>query len=105
MTPANDAPAITLRSTVVRTKDQVSSDLSVETILLSLRSGMYYGLQEVGARIWELAQQPIRVADMRDAIAREYEVESDRCERDVLAFLRQLATEGLIDVSDGPPVA
>ena len=35
------------------------------------------------------------------AIASEYDVELERCERDVLDLLRQLATEGLIEVRDG----
>jgi hypothetical protein len=102
MNTPNDAPAITTNSIIVATRDQVSSDLSVETILLSLRSGMYYGLQQVGTRIWELAREPIRVADIRDTITGEYDVEPERCERDILAFLQQLATEGLIEVRDGP---
>jgi len=46
-------------------------------------------------------REPTRVADIRDAIASEYEVELERCERDVLDLLRQLATEGLIEVRDG----
>lgn len=93
--------ALATSSVVVATKDQVSSDLAGEAIVLSLRTAMYYGLDQVGARIWELVREPARVADIRDVIAREYDVELERCERDVLDLLRQLATEGLIEVRDG----
>jgi hypothetical protein len=41
------------------------------------------------------------VSDLRDAITREYDVEPERCETDVLGFLRQLALKGLIEVRDG----
>ena len=105
MTSPNADRAIAMSSVIVATKDQVSSDLAGETILLSLQTAMYYGLDQVGARIWELVQQPTRVADIRDAIAREYEVELERCERDVLDLLRQLAAEGLIEVRDGTEAA
>ena len=98
--PSGDG-AIATSSVVVATKDQVSSDLAGEAIVLSLRTAMYYGLDQVGARIWELVREPTRVADIRDAIACEYDVELERCERDVLGLLRQLATEGLIEVRDG----
>jgi len=98
--PSGDG-AIATSSVVVATKDQVSSDLAGEAIVLSLRTAMYYGLDQVGARIWELVREPRRVADIRDAIASEYDVELERCERDVLDLLRQLATEGLIEVRDG----
>ncbi len=97
--------ALATSSVVVATKDQVSSDLAGEAIVLSLRTAMYYGLDQVGARIWELVREPARVADIRDAIAREYDVELERCERDVLDLLRQLATEGLIEVRDGTEAA
>jgi len=97
--------AIATSSVVVATNDQVSSDLAGEAIVLSLRTAMYYGLDQVGARIWELVREPTRVADIRDAIASEYDVELERCERDVLDLLRQLATEGLIEVRDGTEAA
>jgi hypothetical protein len=98
MTAPNDNRDISMSSIVVATKDQVSSDLAGETVLLSMQSAMYYGLDEVGSRIWELVRQPVRVADLRDAIMREYDVEPERCEADVLGFLRELAAKGLIEV-------
>src|SRR5207245_11208859 len=98
MTSPDANGAITTSSLVVATKDQVSSDLAGEAIVLSLRTAMYYGLDQVGARIWELVREPTRVADIRDAIAREYDVELQRCERDVLDLLGQLAGGGLIEV-------
>lgn len=89
---------ITTTSVVVASSDQVSSDLAGESILMSLRTGMYYGLDEVGARVWELVREPRLVSDIRDVIAGEYEVERDRCERDILGLLRELAAQGLIEV-------
>lgn len=100
MTVPNPAGPITTDTRVVATKDQVSSDLAGEAVLLSLRTAQYYGLDQVGQRIWELVQQPARVADVRDAIVREFEVDAERCERDVIDLLRQLAAEGLIEIAD-----
>src|SRR3989442_15948699 len=90
MTPPDANGAITTSSLVVATRDQVSSDLAGEAIVLSLRTGMYYGLAQVGVRVWELVREPILVADLRDVIVREYDVEPERCERDVLDFLSDL---------------
>lgn len=92
---------IGLNSIIVATKDQVATDLAGETILLSLDTAMYYGLDEVGARILELAREPTQVAKIRDTIASEYDVALDRCERDVIAFLGQLADQKLIEVRNG----
>jgi hypothetical protein len=101
MIAPSDNSEISTSSIVVASQDQVSSDLAGETVLLSMQSAMYYGLDEVASRIWELVREPIRVSEVRDAITREYDVELERCEADVLAFLRELAAKGLIEVTDG----
>lgn len=92
---------ITTATVVVAASDQVSSELAGDAVILSLRTGMYCGLDAVGARIWKLLGTPIRVADIRDAIVQQYDVEVDRCERDVLDFLQQLAARELIEIRDG----
>ncbi len=85
-------------SSVVATKDQVSSDLGGEVAILNLEADTYYGLDAVGARIWSLIQEPRTVEEIRDVLVSEYEVEPDRCESDLIALLQGLADEGLIEV-------
>jgi hypothetical protein len=85
-------------STVVAAKDQVSSDLGGEVAILDLKAGVYYGLDTVGARVWELIQVPRTVGAIRKILVSEYDVESDRCESDLLALLQELADEGLVEV-------
>jgi hypothetical protein len=87
-------------STVVAAKDQVSSDLGGEVAILDLKAGVYYGLDAVGARIWSLIQEPRTVNEIRNILLEEYEVEPERCERDLLVLLQRLATEGLVEVED-----
>ncbi|CAN5807355.1 hypothetical protein BH23ACT11_BH23ACT11_01060 [soil metagenome] len=94
---------ISERSTVAAARDQVSSDLGGEVAILNLDAGMYYGLDEVGGRIWELVQEPRVVRVIQSTIAEEYEVEPARAERDVLALLHQLVDEGLIEVKNESP--
>jgi Coenzyme PQQ synthesis protein D (PqqD) len=87
-------------STVVAAEGQISCDLAGEAAILSLTSGVYYSLDPVGARVWNLIQRPRTVHDIRDMLLQEYDVEAERCERDLLALLRELAAEGLIEVRD-----
>ncbi len=94
---------ISEHSIVMVSKDQVSSDLGEgETAILDLRSGTYYGLDAVGARIWNLIQEPKTIGEIRNVLASEYDVEPKRCERDLLALLQRLADEGLVEVRDEP---
>jgi hypothetical protein len=89
------------RSVVVAAKDQVSCDLAGEAAILNITSGVYYGLDPVGARIWNLMQQPCEVAEIQNTISDEYDVEPERCARDLVELLEKLLAEGLIEVKDG----
>src|SRR5712692_9270844 len=89
------------RSVVTAAKDQVSCDLAGEAAILNLKSGVYYGLDPVGARIWKLIQEPRSVDEIRKALLDEYDVEPERCQSDLLALLEKLQAEGLIEVQDG----
>jgi hypothetical protein len=66
---------------VVAVENQVSSDLGGEVAILDLKLGVYYGLDEVGARVWELIQEPRVVDEVRDVLLEEYDVVPERCER------------------------
>jgi hypothetical protein len=92
---------ISLNSTIAASENQISSDLGGEIACLNLESGIYYGLDAVGARIWELIQVPRSVSEIRDILLEEYDVQPQRCERELLALLDQLATENLIVLQDG----
>lgn len=85
---------------MVATKEQVSCDLAGEAVVLNLGSGEYFGLDPVGARVWNLIQEPRRVRELRDSLLEEYDVEPDVCGRDLLELLKEMAAEGLIEVKD-----
>lgn len=91
---------ISVETTVVATKEQASADLGGEAAILNLKNGVYYGLDPVGSRIWTLIQEPRTVGEVREMLLEEYDVDADRCERDLLALLRQLAENNLIDIVD-----
>ena len=92
--------SISIHSTVVAAKDQLSCDLAGEAAILNLANGVYYGLDPVGARIWNLIRESKTLIEIRDAILNEYDVAPGRCESDLLALLQKLADEGLTEVKD-----
>ena len=85
-------------SVVVARRQQISVELDDETLILHLSTAGYYQLEKVGARIWRMLDDPIRVSEIGDTLARQYGVPRDRCEEDVLDLLAQLAERDLIDV-------
>lgn len=86
------------RSTVVASRNQISSNLGEEIFICNFETGRYYGLNGVGALVWNLLQEAKTVNDIRDAILDEYDVEPDLCERDLRALLQRLTAEELIEV-------
>lgn len=85
-------------SVVAVTEDQVWCNLGAEAAILNTKGGIYYGLDPVGARIWNLLQTPCKVAEIHKALLREYDVEPERCERDLLNLLEDLLGAGLIQI-------
>jgi hypothetical protein len=94
---------VSVDSTVVASAGQVSSDFGEEVAILDFKAGVYYGVDDVGARVWQLVQEPKKVREIRNALLEEYEVEPVRCERDLIALLRNLAGEELIEISNEAP--
>ena len=86
------------QSKVAVSHDQVSCDLSVEATILNLKSGVYFGLNTVGASIWKLIQEPKTIREIREALVDEYDVEPKRCEKDILELLQELSTYELIEI-------
>jgi hypothetical protein len=88
-------------STIEASKDQISVDVEGEVVLLNLKSGIYYGLEGVGARIWNLIQSPKVISEIEEVILREYEVNTESCKFDLNNFIQKLRAEGLIEIKDG----
>jgi Coenzyme PQQ synthesis protein D (PqqD) len=85
-------------SIVRRAADQVSSGMAGEAIVLNMKSGVYFGMEQVAALIWKLLERPCNVGEIRDAITNEYEVDSHTCEKDLRSFLDHLQSAGLIEI-------
>lgn len=94
-------PTIPHSATVVVATDLVAGEFGDELIVLNLRDGVYYGLDDVGARIWILLQNPVTVTAIREALVAEYDVEPARCEQEICRLLAQLADKGLVEIQAG----
>ncbi len=89
---------LSVRSIVIAAPEQVSCPLGDESAILNLKNTVYYGLNPVGARVWNLLQQARTVGELRDTLLDEYDVDAGRCETDLLELLEKMRSEGLIQV-------
>lgn len=67
-------------------------------MILHFDAGVYYGLDKVGARAWELLADPITIGGLAEKIVAEFDVERDRCERDLENLARDLHEANLIEI-------
>ncbi|BBD59608.1 hypothetical protein NIES2109_23960 [Nostoc sp. HK-01] len=85
---------------VVASREQICSELQGEVVILDIKSGAYYGLNQVGASIWNFIQSPKTIKEIQDAILAEYEVEAEVCKLDISDLLEDLAAKGLIEIKN-----
>ena len=90
--------ALSARTRVTAVSDQVSTNLPGKEIILHLETGIYYGLDPVGARIWALLRETTTVGDICTSICAEYDIDPEQCQQDVQQFLLALAAARLIEV-------
>ncbi|TAJ23971.1 MAG: PqqD family protein [Reyranella sp.] len=87
-------------STVVRkSSSQVSCVLNEEVAVLNVEKALYFGLQGVGAHIWDFLETPHSVAEICDDVTANFDVTPDVCRQDVLKFLGGMLDAGLIETS------
>jgi len=84
--------------TIVQAQGNLASNMNGETVMMSVESGKYYSLGEVGGRIWSLIESPMTVESLVAALTEEYDVPAAACEAEVVSFLEHLAKERLIVV-------
>ena len=65
---------LTESSTIEADKDQLSADLTGEAVVLNTKSGVYYGLNAVGATVWDLVGEPKTVGGIGEALLEKYDV-------------------------------
>jgi hypothetical protein len=71
-------------------------ELSGETVLLNLESGVYYGLDAVGTRVWQLLLQGLSIADICDTLIDDYDVAPDVLRGDVVRLIGELRERGIV---------
>ena len=92
--------SLDLGTRIVANTGKRSAELPGEVIFLDEKSASYWGLSEVGLRVWTLVQQPRTILQIVDTLETEYDIGRRQCERDVLELISDMAEKGLVVVDD-----
>ncbi|MCB1730392.1 MAG: PqqD family protein [Halieaceae bacterium] len=85
-----------LNQTITLSPDVISQEVSGETVLLDLESENYFGLDEVGTRIWQLIKETNDLETIFNTLLAEYDVSEERLLGDLDALLGEIAGLGLV---------
>lgn len=83
---------------VTLSPDALFQEIAGEGVILDLKSSSYFGLDEVGVRLWQLLQGNPSLQAACDTLLDEYDVERDQLEEDLAKLLAQLSDAGLATV-------
>jgi hypothetical protein len=89
---------------LVRSQSVVARVIAGETLIVPVRAKVgdlasIYSFNGTGSLIWKLLDSPKTVTELAAAVAREYEVDSTRAERDVTEFVGEMKAVGLVEVA------
>jgi hypothetical protein len=85
-------------SVVRRTDGLMSTKVGAEIYVLNPVRDRYTGLDNIGLRIWDMLETSTRVDNLRDRMVQEYDGDPQAIGTDVMEFLHELQTEGLLEV-------
>jgi len=77
-------------------EDVIFRELDGEAVILNLDTGMYFGIDAVGTRMWQLLETQASLREVWVALQAEYDATPERLERDLLDFVDGLSAKGLV---------
>ena len=89
---------ISLDDRVAIHQDAVFRELDGEAVILQLEAGMYFGLDPVGTRLWQLIETHGQLRPVLEAALQEFDVSRDVLERDLIELVSRLSEKELLVV-------
>ena len=80
------------------TSDVLAQEVSGEMVLLDLNNEQYLGLNEVGARVWQLLEKISDMKTIYETLLSEYDVESSVLENDLNQLVADMIEAGVVTV-------
>jgi hypothetical protein len=90
--------SLTLETVIARRGELLTAAVDGDLVMLDPKSSVYFGLDPVGNRIWELLERPRSVDELCHALEGEFDVTAETCQADVLGFLEQLSDAELLEI-------
>jgi hypothetical protein len=87
-----------MTTVVIQADGLKSADIHGEKVMMVAERGKYYGLDNTGARIWDLLEEQRSVSELVELLMDEFAVDRETCQSDVLELLNNMFAEGLVSI-------
>ena len=91
---------LTLQSIVSRNPDIASEEIDGDVVMMSLSQDAFFGLNPVGAAIWELLESPVSIAHIIAHIQEIFDISAQQCQSDILSFMQDMADKKTILIDE-----
>ena len=94
------APPLEIDPNAIITKNRsiLASQIDTETVMMDVENGLYYGMNQVGSRIWALLDTPHTLFQLEAILFSEFDVAQGECLRDIQEFVSQLIEKKLVRI-------
>ena len=79
-------------------KDVIFQELEGEAVLLNVESGIFFGLDPVAKRMWELLSELGQAEKVLKQLLQEYETSEEQLHKDLTDFIEKLKSKGLVEI-------
>lgn len=90
--PLND------RDIAARAPNKIAAEIDDETVILDVESGYYFQLNKSGARIWQLIEAPLSLADLCARLEAAFQVDAATCRAEAVSFLEKMREKRLVEI-------
>ena len=87
---------VKLQSVISRNPEIIHSAMDGEVVMMSVDQGLFFGIDTIGAHIWNLLETPAKVEDLIEKLVTSYDGERSVCENDTLRFLNDMLMKKVI---------
>ena len=91
--------SLSLSQNASPTSNILSSELGEESVLLNLQTEEYFGLDDIGTRMWQMLIEKDSIQAAIDALLVEYKVEPNQLQQDIKNLVEELVDHGLLELS------
>ena len=81
---------------ISRSPAVLTAEVDGEVVMMSIKQGQYFGLDDIGSDIWKRIDPPCTFADLIDRLTADYDADREKIAADVRTLLESMAAQDVV---------